>query len=66
MVKPKDPMAETAPIAVPRLEALTVLAVMFIAMLEAVHDNAMPTQNPLPMVTIQAASAKLKTIKPMM
>ena len=37
-----------------------------IAMLEAVHDNAMPTQNPTPMVTIQAASANLKTIKPMM
>ena len=65
-VKPKDPMAETAPMAAPRLVALTVRAAMFIAMLEAVHDNAMPTQNPTPMVTIQAASANLKKIKPMM
>jgi hypothetical protein len=59
-------MAETAPMAVPRLAALTVRAVMFMAMLEAVHDSAMPTQNPTPKVTIQVASANLKKIKPMM
>jgi hypothetical protein len=65
-VKPNDPMAETAPMAVPRLAALTVRAVMFMAMLEAVHDSAMPTQNPTPSVTIQVASANLKKTRPMM
>jgi hypothetical protein len=52
--------------AAPRLVALTVLAVMFMAMLEAVHDKPMPTQNPMPTVTIQVASANLKNTKPMM
>ena len=66
MVKPKDPMAATAPMAAPRLVALTVRAVMFIAMLEAVHDKAMPTQKPMPRVTIQVASANLRKTKPKM
>ena len=66
MLRPKEPMAETAPIAAPRLVALTVRAVMFMAMLEAVQDSAMPTQNPTPMVTIQVASANRKNTKPMM
>jgi hypothetical protein len=66
MVKPKEPMADTAPIAAPLLMGLTVRAVMFIAMLEAVHDKAMPTQKPIPSVTIQAASANLKKSNPTM
>ena len=66
MVKPSDPTAETAPIAAPRLVALTVRAVMFMAMLEAVQDKAIPTQKPIPTVTIQVASANVKKNNPMM
>ena len=66
MVKPKEPMAETAPMAAPRLRGLTVRAVIFMAMLDAVHDKAMPTQKPMPSVTIQAASANVKKSSPRM
>ena len=66
MVKPKEPMADTAPMAAPRLRGLTVRAVMFMAMLDAVHDKAMPTQKPMPSVTIHAESANLKKSNPRM
>ena len=48
------------------LNVVGCLLVMFIAILEAVQDNANPTQKPIPRVTIQAASAKRKKTKPRM
>ena len=65
-VRPNEPMADTAPMAAPRLLALTVRAVMFIAMFEAVHESANPTQTPMPSVTIQVASANRRKTKPKM
>ena len=56
-VKPKEPKADTEPMAMLRCRGETALAVTLMAMLDAVHDKAKPTHRPMPSVTPQADEA---------
>ena len=63
-VSPKEPNAETEPMAMLRLAGETVLAVTLMAMFDAVHDRASPTHRPMPSVTLQAEVAVMAKAKP--
>jgi hypothetical protein len=63
-VSPKEPSAETEPMAMLRWAGETVLAVTLMAMFDAVHDKAKPTHRPMPRVTLQAEVAVMAKAKP--
>ena len=63
-VKPKEPNADTEPMAMLRLAGETALAVTLIAMLEAVQDSARPTHKPMPSVMLQAEVAVMAKARP--